>query len=343
MSFTFYAENNEFAAATGSNVNSGDGTSSFDYPPTSTLDLQITTHPDDDDPRHFEVGDRVSLSFQGNGGTTLSDAVVIRSDPIGGNKGAIVFEGTNPQGQLVQVVWSPNFDLEQWYYDNFDAGRSPGFYNYDRNAEDYRFSCFASGTMIDTADGPVPVEDIRQGDLVRTRDGGVEPVLWTAKSVVPGMGRGAPVTIQPGLLGAKAPVTVTAQHRLLIADPRCEPYFGVNEVLVAAGHLVDGVGITRENAGMTTYHHLLFERHEIVQTAGLFSESLLLGDDMRGVMSDAAYADFERTFAAPFPKSRAAKPARRILRRFEAPVIRTILKLGQSDETVKPPTFFFAA
>ncbi|WP_299589805.1 Hint domain-containing protein [uncultured Tateyamaria sp.] len=343
MSFTFYAENNEFAASTGSNVNNGNGTSSFDYPPTTTRDLQITTHPDDDDPRHFEVGDQVSLSFVGNGGTSLENAVVIRSDPIGGNKGAIVFEGTNPQGDLVQVVWSPNFDLEQWYYDNFNNGQSPGFYNYDRNAEDYRFSCFMTGTLIDTVDGPKPVEDIRQGDLVHTRDSDAEPVLWAAKSEVPGMGRGAPVTICAGLLGARDDVQVSAQHRLLVSDPRCEPFFGTNEVLVAAGHIVDGDAIVRRNTGMTTYHHLLFERHEIVRTQGVYSETLLLGDDMRGIMSKPAHDDFEATFGAEFPKKRAAKPARRILRRHEAPLVRTILGLGASDSSVKAPGFLFAA
>lgn len=36
MTITIEAIDSQFAAATGSNVNSGPGTSQFDYPPTST-------------------------------------------------------------------------------------------------------------------------------------------------------------------------------------------------------------------------------------------------------------------------------------------------------------------
>ena len=82
MPFTFYAEDTEFAASTGDNVNSGNGTSTFDYPPTSTKNLVITSQADDDDPRLFDLGDVYTLSFQGNGGTTIENATVIRSAPV---------------------------------------------------------------------------------------------------------------------------------------------------------------------------------------------------------------------------------------------------------------------
>ena len=38
--------------------------------------------------------------------------------------------------------------------------------------------CFVAGTLIETAKGPVPVEDLRVGDLFRTRDHGLKPVMW---------------------------------------------------------------------------------------------------------------------------------------------------------------------
>lgn len=343
MPFTFYAEDNEFAAATGSNVNSGNGTSTFDYPPTSTLNLVITSQSDDDDARLFDLGDVYTLSFQGNGGTTIENATVIRSDPLSGNEGAIVFEGLNPQGELVQVVWSPNFDLEAWYFNNFSQGQSPGFYTSDRNAEEYRFACFARGTMIDTLAGPTPVEALQPGDLVPTRDGAVEPVIWVAASTVPGLGRAAPITIAEGTLGANAPLVVSPQHRLLLSDPRCETCFGVQEVFVAAGHLVDGLQIQRRTQKTVTYHHVLFERHEVIAAHGVYSESLLLGDDMRGVMSDAALDQFAGMFGGQFPRRRAQVLARRAVRKRHAPLIREWLGLKQVDDTQQPPSFFYAA
>ncbi|WP_299547649.1 Hint domain-containing protein [uncultured Tateyamaria sp.] len=343
MPFTFYAEDNEFAASTGSNVNAGGDTSTFDYPPSSTLNLVVTSHADDDDPRLFEVGETYSLTFDGNGGTTLEDATVIRSDTLYSNKGAVVFEGTNPDGELVQIVWSPNFDLEQWYDDNSSSGQSPGFYTYDRVDGDYSFACFAAGTLIDTYLGPKPVEQIVPGDLVPTKDGDVEPVLWVAASTVPGLGRAGPVTLDAGILGAKSPVVVSPQHRLLISDPRCDAHFGVPEVLVAAGHLVDGQQVRRESRKLVTYHHLLFERHEVICADGLYSESLLLGDDMRGVMSKAAQDKFKDDVGGRFPTRRAQVMARRALRKGDALLIRKWLGLKLRDETTHPPSFFYAA
>ncbi|WP_299704436.1 Hint domain-containing protein [uncultured Tateyamaria sp.] len=343
MSFTFYAEDNEFAASTGSNVNAGGDTSTFDYPPTSTKNLIITSHADDDEPRLFEVGETYSLSFGGNGGTTLEDATVIRSDTLYENEGAVVFEGTNPQGETVQVVWSPNFDLEEWYFDNFSGGQSPGFYTYDRVDGDYGFACFVSGTLIDTVSGPKPVEQIVPGDLVPTKDGNVEPVLWAARSMVPGLGRAAPITLDAGVLGARSPVVVSPQHRVLISDPRCDAHFGVPEVFVAAGHLVDGQRVRRESRKLVTYHHLLFEAHEVICSDGLHSESLLLGDDMRGVMSKSAHRQFQADLGGCFPARRAQVMARHALRKRDAPLIRQWLGLQPSDSTAQPPSFFYAA
>lgn len=343
MSYTFYAEDNEFAASTGSNVNAGRTTSRFDHPPSSTKDLVVTSHADDDEPRLFEVGETYSLSFGGNGGATLQDATVIRSDTLYGNKGAVVFEGTNSDGDLVQVVWSPNFDLEQWYDNAAAGGGSPGFYTYDRADGDYSFACFASGTLIDTVTGPKPVEQIRSGDLIPTHDGAAEPVLWTARSTVPGLGRAAPVTFQAGLLGARAPVVVSPHHRVLISDPRCEAHFGVPEVFIAAGHLVDGERVYRENRKLVTYHHLLFEAHEVISADGLYSESLLLGGDMRGVMSASAHRSFEVDIGGRFPVRPVQVMARHTLRKRDAPLIREWLGLKLNDVSAQPPSFFYAA
>ena len=143
MTVTFYAQDNEFAAATGGNVNYSAGFSRFDYPPNSSRDLIINSQPGDSDPRLFEVGEVYTVSFSGNGGATITNATIIRSDyttqddgtPIEGNEGAIVFEGLDENGDLTQVVWSPNFDLETWYFDNFTGGGSPpGFYTQDQDA-----------------------------------------------------------------------------------------------------------------------------------------------------------------------------------------------------------------
>ncbi|MEZ5714708.1 MAG: hypothetical protein R3D85_05800 [Paracoccaceae bacterium] len=131
MAFSFYALDNEFAVSTGSNVNSSPGHSDFDYPPTSSRDLIITTHDDDDDPRLFEVGDTYDVSYGGPGGAhTLTDAVVIRSDAAPGGGGVIVFEGLDEDGNLTQVVWTPDFDPGNLVFRQFRRRSAAGILHF---------------------------------------------------------------------------------------------------------------------------------------------------------------------------------------------------------------------
>lgn len=339
MAFSYYAEDNEFAVSTGANVNDGAGTSTFDYPPNSTKNLVITSQAGDDDRRLFSLGDTYSVSFAGNGGTSIANATVIRTDPMSGNEGAVVFEGLDPSGNLIQVVWSPNFDLETWFSDNSSGGNSPGFYTTDQDAGTYRYACFVSGTLIDTPDGPRPVQRLGPGDLVETRDHGPQPILWCTSSQVPGLGRGAPITIAPEVLGGSAPLIVSPQHRVLISNVWTGLLFDEAEVLVPAKFLVDGIKVRRVNTAMVTYHHLLFARHEMLTAQGMVSESLYLGDDLNGVLSPQAQAELA-TVTARNPMQ-PMSPARQFLLRYEAQFLRKSLGLQQADTTTAPPSFLF--
>ncbi|ATG49617.1 hypothetical protein CEW89_19855 [Celeribacter ethanolicus] len=53
MTILIEAIDSQFAASTGSNVNSGPGTSQFDYPPTSTNSLTIESQEGDESPYVF--------------------------------------------------------------------------------------------------------------------------------------------------------------------------------------------------------------------------------------------------------------------------------------------------
>ncbi|GGH60593.1 hypothetical protein GCM10011341_32970 [Frigidibacter albus] len=150
--------------------------------------------------------------------------------------------------------------------------------------------CFASGTLIETAESPVPVEDLARGDLVLTRDHGARPIRWIASRRLtagelaqrPEL---APIRIAVGALGVGLPAAellVSPQHRLLARSPIARRMFGAAEVLVAAKHLTDlpGVGIMHPPGGVT-YHHLLLDAHEIVLANGLEAESLFIGPRAR--------------------------------------------------------------
>ncbi len=220
MAFSIFALDNEFAVSSGSNVNSSPGQSKFDYPPNSSLDLVITTKDGDPDPRLFEVGDVYDISYGGTGGgATLADAVVIRSDDAPSGGGLIVFEGLDEFGELTQVIWTPDFGLETWYWDNF-SGRLPSeFHTTDQNAAyDHSFVCFDGAARIDTPAGRVSAAGLRAGDRVLTLDAGPKRLIWVGWRRVTGAGADAPVVFAPGAIGNRAELRLSQQHLAACAD-----------------------------------------------------------------------------------------------------------------------------
>jgi hypothetical protein len=134
--------------------------------------------------------------------------------------------------------------------------------------------CFTPGALILTPDGERPVETLRPGDLVVTRDRGAQRVLWVGTETWPGTGDTAPVLIRAGALGNRRDLLVSPQHRMLIRGWRAELFAGLPEAMVAAVHLVNGRTVVRAPRPSVTYLHFMLERHEIVFAEGAQTESL---------------------------------------------------------------------
>lgn len=133
--------------------------------------------------------------------------------------------------------------------------------------------CFTPGTLIDTAEGRVPVEHLRPGVAVLTRDHGAQPLRWIGRQRHHAAGAFAPVRFMAGALGNTRDLLVSQQHRMLITGWRAELLFGEPEVLAPARHLVNGDTIHLQPGGEVDYIHLLFDRHEIITAEGIPSES----------------------------------------------------------------------
>lgn len=175
--------------------------------------------------------------------------------------------------------------------------------------------CFAADTLIETAEGPRPVQALRVGDRVLTRDAGLQPLRWAGTTTVPAMGDLAPIVVSAGVFGNEADLIVSPQHALLVEDWRAELLYGAPDVLVRAVDLLAHDGVYRRPAGTITYCHILFDAHQLVRASGLWSESLYPGDMTLQTVNPAARAEIERLFpdlAAYGPK------AARCLRHFEA-------------------------
>jgi hypothetical protein len=134
--------------------------------------------------------------------------------------------------------------------------------------------CFVAGTRIDTRRGPIRVEDIVLGDLVLTLDDGWQPVRWHGARQVTSTGAFAAVLIPAGSFGDHGALAVSPQHRLYFTGWRAELYCGEAEVLVKAVHLARAGRLQQDRSGRpVSYHHLMFDRHQIIRAEGLWSES----------------------------------------------------------------------
>lgn len=160
-----------------------------------------------------------------------------------------------------------------------------------------------AGTLMETPEGQRPVESLRPGDLVLTLDDGPQPVRRIARREVglaelvadPGL---HPVEIPPDAIGPGLPeraIRVLPQHRILFGGAVCELLFGAEEVLVPAIQLV-GRRNVRQRMQAATCVQIMFDRHQIVRTHGLWLESHPPGRSMSAGLSDPQRADVLRPF-----------------------------------------------
>ncbi|SMX47446.1 Hint domain-containing protein [Maliponia aquimaris] len=327
MPFSIYAEDNSFAVSTGSNVRATSMRSRFDDNPNVSKDLVITTKAGDAEPRLFEVGDTYDISFGGSGGTKLLDAVVLRSDTRGGDTGVIVFEGTDQNGALTQVVWTPNVDLENWYWTNFTQGTPPQFYYNDMDSNyTHEYICFEQSVRVATPRGYVRVDKLEVGQTVCTWGGTKREVRWLGHKSVDGTGSMAPVRFAKGTIGNFATVKLSPQHRVLISAPEADLQFGASEVLVPAISLVDGKNVRQVQKETVTYVHILLDRHDILIAEGAPCESLFPGLRTRELLSAEDRAAIS-SVTAGFDGA----PCRPLLRRAEGALIAPLRRVPERE------------
>ena len=144
--------------------------------------------------------------------------------------------------------------------------------------------CFCPGTMIETAKGPVAVENLLPGTMLKTLDAGFAPLLAVRRFVIPA-GRAKmdpalwPILLPKGVLSVRQPIKVSPNHCFLLRRPQASLLFGSSEVLVRAQHLIDqGAVQLKPQGGALIYYHLLLNEHAILHAHGIWTESLFLGD-----------------------------------------------------------------
>lgn len=210
------------------------------------------------------------------------------------------------------------------------TGRSGG----QSNTDTVRISlliCVARGTQIDTVQGPVAVEDLRNGDRVRTLDGPPQAVRWVGarKVLADELARDPsmyPIRIEPGALGEGRPcrpLLVSPQHRIYFQDWRAQLLFGEDQVLVPAQSLVNDHSIRRDRSvDEVEYFHILFDTHQIIFTDGAPTESFHPGAYALGALDPQVRAELFKLFPEFLDGLGYGDSARTVLRPWEGGLLR---------------------
>ncbi len=200
----------------------------------------------------------------------------------------------------------------------------------DKNEKDFTapnspiIICFAKGTLVETRTGFQAIETLRIGDAVRTVDAGFVPLRWLGRTDLGALDlrRWAnlmPVRAKRDAFGPGCPerdIFLSPNHRVLVSGWQAELSFAEREVLVPIKSLVNGASIQQLTAcSGVSYFHLLLESHQIVNTSGLLSESLFLGDQSMVAVSEHAHQDLKEELSeAEWQRHSSAMPVRPLIR-----------------------------
>ena len=194
------------------------------WPAGHTIELEYSFRVTDENGTEFRVN-AISINEPGQ-----------QTDTIVG----FTFEAITPEGyegKFSDLQQFPNAGSELTYVPGSAVDRQK-MIPHDQN----NLPCFTRGTMILTDAGLRAIEDLAEGDLVMTRDNGLQPVRWIGSVEVPADRLAAapmlrPIRIAAGALGASTPaqdLLVSPQHRVLVRSRIAQRMFGTSEVMVPA-------------------------------------------------------------------------------------------------------------
>ncbi|MBZ0122977.1 MAG: Hint domain-containing protein, partial [Roseovarius sp.] len=127
---------------------------------------------------------------------------------------------------------------------------------------------------------------------------------------------------------------ISPMHRVVIRHPLVALLTGSEEVLCPARLLVNGTTVTQEQVAEVGYHHLLFDRHEVLSAGGCDSESFYPGE----LGLDGFGAGRREEVLALFPELRSlahayGPTARGVAKRHEALILADSLSRGARPRT----------
>jgi len=146
---------------------------------------------------------------------------------------------------------------------------------------------FTRGTLITMGNGVQrPIEDLKIGDKILTRDRGPKQLRWIGRRTVRAIGPFAPVVIPKGTLSNASDMIVSQYQRIFIYQPAPKRLSERAEILVRARDLVDDQNVYVRSGGFVEYFHLVFDQHEIIYAECIPTESMLVDEQALGRMPE---------------------------------------------------------
>lgn len=166
------------------------------------------------------------------------------------------------------------------------------------------FSAFARGTLIQTAHGPIGIEDLQPGDRVETATGALAEVIWIGSSTfIPAdTGRRTPmVRIMADSFGQDRPggfVTLGPSARILQTPPHLRAASEGQPMLTPVREFVDGVNVIEVVPPTPVkLFHLCLSHHAAINAGGIMVESFHPGEG-----ADDLSPSMQRRFLSMFPR-----------------------------------------
>ena len=205
------------------------------------------------------------------------------------------------------ITGSGSSETYTFTYDGTDGfSHTVSIETYSSNTgENVQVVCFASGTMISTKTGDVPIEDLSLGDEVICGDGEIRDIRWIGSRVVSSSELEVNPDLQPIVIKSDAfskgmpetDLTVSPQHRFKLKDAKAELLFGEPDYLVKAKHLINDTHIHRQtDCAEVEYFHFMVDVHSTVFANGVEAETLHPHDHMNTAMSATARSEICKVF-----------------------------------------------
>ena len=168
-----------------------------------------------------------------------------------------------------------------------------------------------AGANVRTPCGPRRVEFVRKGDLIVTRDNGLQPVrmVWTRTVTAAEMAADpslSPVVLKPRAIGPMMPqkeLAVGRAHRLLIPGWRLQDEDDSTNCLVPARDVAginDNAFVEKQEADVT-YYNLVFDEPQVFCANGLPIESFSPDCETISETPESVLQELRETFPEQAP------------------------------------------